>query len=341
MDNTGRAIAVWEQSDGTRNNIRSNYYLPGSGWNTATTIENSNGEATNQQIAMDNSGNALALWAQHDGTYYSIYSNTFSFSHGWKTPEKVENNTGHTSLPHVAIKNNDYALAVWHQLSTQNDIWANRYSLGNGTWSSAHLIESDDSGDAEYTKIGMDNYGNAFSIWQQQDGLRYNIWSARYDAANASWRSPDLIEVDDLGDATEAQISVSAYGNGAMAVWQQSDGARTNIWANHYTTGSGWGTAQMIETNNAGDAKYPQIAMDNNGTSAIAVWQQSDGTRTNIWANHYSSESGWGMAEMIETNNAGNAEEPKVGMNGNGTSALVVWQQNDGTYLSIYANHYH
>ena len=29
------------------------------------------------QIAMDSSGNAIAVWIQSDGTYYSIYANRF------------------------------------------------------------------------------------------------------------------------------------------------------------------------------------------------------------------------------------------------------------------------
>jgi hypothetical protein len=44
----------------------------------------------------------------------------------------------------------------------------------------------------------------------------------------------------------------------------------------------------MIETNNAGDAAMPQIAMDAIG-NALAVWQQSDGAHTNIWSNRFES----------------------------------------------------
>lgn len=47
-----------------------------------------------------------------------------------------------------------------------------------------------------------------------------------------------------------------------------------------------WGTAQLIETDNAGNATLPQIAVDGSG-NAIAVWRQHDGTRDNIWANRF------------------------------------------------------
>lgn len=47
-----------------------------------------------------------------------------------------------------------------------------------------------------------------------------------------------------------------------------------------------WGTAALAETDNAGSAVNPQIAFDASG-NALAVWQQFDGTRYNIWANRY------------------------------------------------------
>ncbi|SFR57863.1 Ig-like domain-containing protein, partial [Marinobacter gudaonensis] len=54
-----------------------------------------------------------------------------------------------------------------------------------------------------------------------------------------------------------------------------------------FTTSDGvWGTAELIESDNAGDASRPQIAVDVNG-KAFAVWQQSDGTRSNIVSNRF------------------------------------------------------
>jgi len=48
-----------------------------------------------------------------------------------------------------------------------------------------------------------------------------------------------------------------------------------------------WGTAELVETANAGDAgrsALPQIAFDGSG-NALAVWEQPDGTRASIWSN--------------------------------------------------------
>ena len=106
-------------------------------------------------------------------------------------------------------------------------------------------------------------------------------------------------------------------------MWQQSDGTRYNIWANRFN-GTSWGTAELIETDNAGNAQYPQIAFDSSG-NAIAVWRQSDGTRYNIWANRFNGTS-WGTAELIETDNAGNAQYPQIAFDSSG-NAIAVWSK--------------
>jgi hypothetical protein len=87
-----------------------------------------------------------------------------------------------------------------------------------------------------------------------------------------------------LGDANGPQIAFDASGN-AVAIWAHSDGARFNVRANRFSGGA-WGTAQLIETDNASDAGNARIAFDAAG-DAVAVWTQSDGARLNIWANRF------------------------------------------------------
>ena len=68
----------------------------------------------------------------------------------------------------------------------------------------------------------------------------------------------------------------------AVAVWQQFDGARFNIWFDRYVPGRGWERPGPLEAD-AGDAGYPRVALDGAGR-ALAVWHQSDGVRLRIMA---------------------------------------------------------
>ena len=107
-----------------------------------------------------------------------------------------------------------------------------------------------------------------------------------FRSATSSWGTAALIETDNFGDAFSPQIAFDAGGN-ALAVWQQFDGTRFNIWVNRFTAAtSSWGIAALIETDNLGDAASPQIAFDASG-NALAVWERTDGTRISIWANSF------------------------------------------------------
>ena len=305
-------------------------------WRGALLIETDNaGDARLPQIAIDASGNALAVWVQWDGTRYSIWANRYAAGSGWGSAEEIESNTGHAYEPQIASDAAGNALAVWVQWEgTRYSIWANRYAAGSG-WGSAALIETDNAGHAYEPQIASDAAGNALAVWAQWDGTRTSIWANRY-VLGSGWGSAELIEADNAGDAALPQIAIDAAGN-ALAVWEQSDFTRLNIWANRYAAGNGWGSAVLIETDNAGDARLPQIAIDASG-NALAVWVQWDGTRYSIWANRYAAGSGWGSAEEIESN-TGHAYEPQIASDAAG-NALAVWVQWEGTRYSIWANRY-
>lgn len=158
-------------------------------------------------------------------------------------------------------------------------------------------------------------------------------------AAARAWGSAQPIETTDLGHAFAPQVAIHASGH-AVAVWYQfTSSGRSDIWANRYTPATGWGTAERIETDDAGPANDVQLAMDASG-NAIAVWRQHDGTRHNNWANRYDAAAGrWGTAEPIETDDAGNASSPRVALDPAG-NAIAVWHQFDGMRNNIWANRY-
>ena len=207
------------------------------------------------------------------------------------------------------------------------------FTTEDGDWGAAELIETDNAGNAYEPQIAFDSSGNAIAVWGQSDGNRYNIWTNRFNGT--SWGTAELIETDNAGDAYGAQITFDSSGN-AIAVWHQHDGTRFNIWANRFN-GTSWGTAELLETDNAGGAGDAQITFDSSG-NAIAVWHQNDGTRYNIYANRFNGTS-WGTAELLETDNAGDAYTPQIAFDSSG-NAIAVWHQYDGTRDNIWTNRF-
>jgi hypothetical protein len=284
VNSNGHAIAVWSQRNDPNNNVSiyANRFN-GTDWGTAELIETGDaGNAGTPQIAVDSNGNAIAVWVQYDGANINIYANRFNGT-GWGTAELIETgDAGNAFDPQVALDSSGNAIAVWQQNDGAiNNIYANRF---NGTdWGTAELIETN-TGYAGTPQIAVDSNGHAIAVWSQRNDPNNNvsIYANRFNGTD--WGTAELIETGDAGNTGTPQVAVDSNGN-AIAVWEQYDGANNNIYANRFN-GTGWGTAELIETGDSGNAFDPQVALDSSG-NAIAVWQQNDGANNNIYANRF------------------------------------------------------
>ena len=211
------------------------------------------------------------------------YNWSFTTEDGdWGAAEPIEtDNAGGAYLPQIAVDSIGNAMAVWYQSDgTVYNIYANRFDGTNP--GAAELIETDNAGTALRPQIAFDSSDNAIAVWYQSDGTRNNIWANRFNGT--SWGTAELIEAGDASNAAYPQIAFDSSGN-AIAVWDQYYGTRYNIWANRFD-GASWGSAELIEAGDAGNAIHSQIAFDSSG-NAVAVWTQWDGTRYNVYANRF------------------------------------------------------
>ena len=312
---------------------------------TATLIESGSTSAARPRIAFAPNGDAMAVWMQQsDGVYFHVWANRYTVAtKSWGTEALIGPGVGDAWDPRIAIDSHGNALVVWYQDGDptgagRNDIWSNYYTAGSG-WGSAMLVETDNAGPAVSPQVAFDPSGVGVAVWLQSDGTASQIRSNRFTAG--AWGTVAVLEAVTPGASRSPQIALDASGN-ALVVWSRYDGtsAFDNIWANRYTAGSGWGTAGLIESDNTGAATVPQVAFDASG-NALAVWQQSDGSRRNIWSNRFKAGTGWGTAELIEWNNGADADNPQIAVAGNG-DAVAVWQQNgnSGPPTRIWSNRY-
>ena len=91
IDARAHATAVWQQAD----NIWSNRYVPGVGWLTPEVIDLYAGWSGSPQIAVDGSGNMLAVWMESRNGRLNIEASRYIAGAGWDGTHTLDSdNTG-------------------------------------------------------------------------------------------------------------------------------------------------------------------------------------------------------------------------------------------------------
>lgn len=156
--------------------------------------------------------------------------------------------------------------------------------------------------------------------------------SVSFTTRDGTWGDGVAIESDG-GSAYAPRISVDDKGN-AIAVWSQYIDGGQYMLANHYTAGGGWGSPELIESE-AGGVSSPFVGTDAQG-NGMAMWAKFDGTRFNVWVNHYNSESrAWGTAYLLENDDTFSASDPQVVFEANG-DAVAMWVSFQNLWVKRY-----
>ncbi len=291
MDDNGNAIIVWQQQDGTNKQIFMSEFRANV-WNHPDDLNDNispgGQHAVYPKVAI-NKGNAIIVWHQLDGSKLQVFMSEFRMR-TWTHPRKLTDNISpdgeHAQWPQAAMDNNGNALIAWEQEDGANfQIFKSEYR--KGAWIHPIHLSSNISPDGQgaiHARVAMDNNGSAIIIWQQSDGVKYQIFKSEYrnDAWTHPWSLSDNISPDGQ-DAQEQQVVLDDDGN-AIIVLQSS----AMIFKSEYRKGA-WihpsGVADSISPAGA-NASTPQAAMSNDG-NAIITWSQSDGAINRIYMSEY------------------------------------------------------
>lgn len=219
----------------------------------------------------------------------------------WGAAQAIETDSaGNAYAPDIVFDSKGNAFAIWYWGDGTNvSVRTNRYTAGVG-WGTAVAIDNHEGYDGVnmgYPHIAVDGAGNALAVWTQSDGIRNSIWANRY-TAGVGWEMAQVLGTDDsvplYRDSGMGWLQMAMDSNGnAIAVWPQYEDFLSSIWSNRYTIGEGWGTAELIESDDTYDAMYPEMAMDSNG-NALVVWEQNA-----LLSNTYIVGQGWGTPQEV------------------------------------------
>jgi hypothetical protein len=192
-------------------------------------------------------------------------------------------------------------------------------------------------GDSEESNSAMDNNGNAIIVWSQSDGAYYHIYKS--ECRGGAWSYPSSLDNYISPAGTDARNPVVAMDNNGNAViaWEQSNGDYLQIYKSEYRNGAWTHPAGLSDgiSPDGDDARFPQVAMDDNN-NAIIVWRQYDEyVDTQIFKSEYRGGFWTHPRNRYDhiSPDEENAYNPQVAMDNNG-NAIIVWEQDDSLNVS-------
>ena len=181
-----------------------------------------------------------------------------------------------TSCYAAALSDQGDAHTVWKSPGSSEPNLRSSTQSATGGWAAPAILET---GNLYCPELASNPAGDTFLLFWR-DSAPNELWVRRHRAA-AGWEPPIAISSDAAGAIDHPDLAVDAQGN-AVALWElrEADGAR--IWANRFSTQSGWGRAARLE-GAANGSRSPLVVFDSTGL-AMAVWSRDEGDRTELWA---------------------------------------------------------
>jgi hypothetical protein len=169
----GEAAVLWSQrlTPASPMVVQAALYKPASGWQDAHSITlDSREDAHDPAVALDDAGNAIAVWQQQ--TDYGAYggSNRYVAGVGWGTAGYfVNSKLGDAFSPSVAVDGVGNATVVWYRWSPTNaiDLMINHYNLGSG-WGTAQVFApmgTDDAMTQSQPRVAANAMGQTLVAW--------------------------------------------------------------------------------------------------------------------------------------------------------------------------------
>lgn len=239
IDAQGRGVAVWRDwavmnpTMPGPEELRASTF-DGTSWSTAQEISGGKGGYL-PGVAMDASGNAIAIF---EGDY-DIYAASYSPATGFAAPVPIGRagqQGAYGAGPEIGFDAAGNALATWREKDSAGAIqtWAARHDASG--WKPAETLSTATSADEvdAYRGLSVSPDGHAVTIWSMSHatgGVRYrSFWANRY-VPGSGWQP--AVQLDDGANASGgATIAAAAADGGKGAVvWERRTLSEQEVFA--------------------------------------------------------------------------------------------------------------
>jgi PKD domain-containing protein len=313
VDPAGDAAIVWIHDIGQPRVLQATIRPAGAAtWPNANDLSSQPLEIRNHAIALDNGGNAVAVWAQRDATTFYVVGDLRPAAGGvWRAPVALSSLIADASAgPALSVAPNGDALVAWI------DSGALRLARGNaatGVWDPAVSPAFGGLNADTDVDVALNASGAAVAAWSWRRAPGGpNVVQASFRPAGGGWGP-----VADLATAAgRSRVRAGLSANGAAAViWL--NGSTLNGAGRSRTTGV-WTNPRTVATNVA--ASGARLAMNPVG-NAVAVW--ANAATGAIRAALRPAGSAWQLPVRVSSPGS---SEPRVALDA-ASAAVAVWNR--------------
>lgn len=314
---------------------------------------------------------AIVVWSQlelvpsnHDEVYASIgqvdVAGTSDAQMTWTTPELLSTDGAPATTPQIAVSaDGDTAVVIWTEDSGGEEAVQFKYGrdLTSGTpaWTTEGDI-SDTSSSAANLDVAISATGEqATLVWSAQNSrgksVVFGITVDNVDSGTIAFDNPPTALTSGTQDSDHPAVEMGTTSGGvnvASVVWTRltKTGGVHVVQSASATIAAGsaaadWSTPITLSSSTL-EAEDPLVALSPDGSRAMAVWRQTDGTATPVIQARlgYALDTAvpaWSATTTTLSSNASPSSSPQVayGSAMGADSATVVWTQADP--LSTYA----
>ncbi|QBX54465.1 PKD domain-containing protein [Nocardioides seonyuensis] len=326
VDASGSSTAVWQQDDGAESIIWSAHRPAGGTWSDPVALSSPGQDARTADVAVDGSGNAVAVWERSNGTHTIIQTATRTAG-AWSGSTDVSTAGQNAYLPQVAVDPAGNATVMWYRSNGAHTVIQAATRPVGGVWPAPTDVSV--AGQNAYgPRLVIDSAGTVTAVWRRNNGV-HNVIQSAVRPAGGSWSAPaDLSAAGQ--SANTPRLAVDGQG-GVTVVWYRWNGSHYLVQAVSRPAGGTWSSPTDL-TALGGSAWDPEVAVDTAG-NATAVWYRSDGTDYIMQAASRPAGGTWSVPTNLSAPGE-DAREPRVVVDSAG-NATAVWYRSDGTHTVV------
>jgi len=187
VDDQGGAVAAWRWSDGAFLVVQAAVRSKGGVWSAPEVLSGPGRSASQPQVAMDASGNAVVAWVRNNGSWLAAQVAWRPAGGKWEAVQNLTQRGGNARQLDLTMNSRGDAAVTWIQgrLQATADLLSSFRPAGSRRWNRALVTEGWSRLGA---RIALDEQGNATAVWT-------GSWmiSASFKPAGEAWQTNYLL----------------------------------------------------------------------------------------------------------------------------------------------------